>query len=254
MPKLYSGNIIIERYLTELSKIKIDNMQINLIKKVAENTAGEQAVKIVDLLYGKKDVNEFLIAKKLGLTINQTRNLLYKLSHLGILSSIRKKDKRKGWYIYFWTFNILRSLEVLEDSINNEIRGFRAELESKKTKRFYKCKICGREVNEEGALLTDFTCSECGEIYDLADMTPMINETLKKIEKLERELNSIRNEINQEQEKKGKKLVRFLKGEERKKKLLRKKAAQKRKASMAKTKKSIPSKKTKKKLKTKKKK
>ena len=80
-------------------------MQINFLKKVVENTAGIEAVRIVDLLYGKKDVNEFLIAKKLALTINQTRNLLYRLSHLGIITSIRKKDKRKGWYIYFWTFN-----------------------------------------------------------------------------------------------------------------------------------------------------
>ena len=85
-------------------------MQINLLKKVVENTAGIDAVKIVDLLFGKKDVNEFLIAKKLNLTINQTRNLLYRLSHLGIINSIRKKDKRKGWYIYFWTFNVLKSL------------------------------------------------------------------------------------------------------------------------------------------------
>ncbi len=88
-------------------------MQINLLKKVVEKTAGLPAVKIVDLLYNKKNINEFLIAKKLMLTINQTRNLLYRLSHMGIISSTRKKDKRKGWYIYFWTFNILKSLELL---------------------------------------------------------------------------------------------------------------------------------------------
>jgi len=209
-------------------------MQINLLKKIAEHTAGEQAVKIVDLLSGKKDVNEFLIAKKLGLTINQTRNLLYKLSHLGIISSIRKKDKRKGWYIYFWTFNVLRSLEVLEQTINAEIWKLQAELQSKKLKRFYRCKICGREVNEEGALLTDFTCSECGEIYELADTTPLINEITKKIARLEKELDSIKNEIGQEEEKKGKKLVRFLKGEEKKKKLIRKTAAHKRKLALKK--------------------
>ena len=146
-------------------------MQINLLKKVVENTAGIDAVKIVDLLFGKKDVNEFLIAKKLNLTINQTRNLLYRLSHLGIINSIRKKDKRKGWYIYFWTFNVLKSLEVLAEGINTEINSLKGQLQSKKQKRFYKCKFCGLEVNEETALVTDFICSECGEVYDLADNT-----------------------------------------------------------------------------------
>jgi len=193
-------------------------MQINLLKKVVENIAGEPAVRIVDLLYGKKDVNEFIIAKKLGLTINQTRNLLYKLSHLGVLSSIRKKDKRKGWYIYFWTFNVLKSLEVLENTINQEIFILQSQLTGKKMKRFYKCKLCGREVNEEAALLTDFMCSECGEVYELADMTPAINEATKQIEKLQKELYSIRGEISQEEAKKSKKITQVLKAHERKKK------------------------------------
>jgi len=181
-------------------------MQINFLKKVVENTAGLDAVRIVDLLFGKKDVNEFLIAKKLNLTINQTRNLLYRLSNLGIINSIRKKDKRKGWYIYFWTFNVLKSLEVLRDTISNEINELKNQLISKKQKRFYKCKTCGREVNEESALLTDFICGECGEVYDLADNTQMIQESAKQIEKLQKELNSINSEINEEYGKKDKKL------------------------------------------------
>lgn len=203
-------------------------MQINFLKRVVENTAGLEAVKIVDLLYNKKDINEFLIAKKLGLTINQTRNLLYRLSHLGILSSIRKKDKRKGWYIYFWTFNILKSLEVLEQTLNNEIVGMKKQLENMQTKRYYKCKLCGREVNEEAALNTDFTCGECGEVYGLSDNKAPIEELAKKIEKLNKELNSIRNEISQEQEKMDKKLLKTIKNEKIKKSLERRKKMKKR--------------------------
>jgi len=54
-------------------------MQTNFLEEIVENIAGSQAREIVKLLEGKKDVNEFLIAKKLKLTINQTRNILYKL-------------------------------------------------------------------------------------------------------------------------------------------------------------------------------
>ncbi|MEK6885577.1 MAG: hypothetical protein AABX17_01270 [Nanoarchaeota archaeon] len=196
-------------------------MQINFIKRVVENTAGLEAVKIVDLLYNKKDINEFLIAKKLGLTINQTRNLLYRLSHLGILTSIRKKDKRKGWYIYFWTFNIMKSLEVLEQTWSGEINNLKNELTKKQAQRFYKCKLCGREVNEENALITNFTCSECGEVYGLADNGPLIEEVKKKIEKLNRELESIRSEIRQEQEKMDKKLLKTIKKDKLKKSIER---------------------------------
>lgn len=176
-------------------------MQINFLKKIVENTAGEQAVKIVELLYEKKDINEFLIAKKLGLTINQTRNLLYKLSNIGILTSIRKKDKRKGWYIYFWTFNVHKSLEVLANGIKNEIQNFQHEMQNKKTRRFYKCSLCGREVNEESALLSNFICTECGEVYGLAENTAVIEEISKKINKLQKEFESINAELQLENEK-----------------------------------------------------
>jgi transcription factor E len=214
-------------------------MQINLLKKVVENTAGPDAVKIVDLLSGKKDVNEFLIAKKLNMTINQTRNLIYRLSHLGIISSIRKKDKRKGWYIYFWTFNVLKSLEVLEQTISNEILALDTEMLNKKQTRFYKCNLCGREANEEAALLTDFTCTECGEVYGLMDNSPLILEVEKKIEKLKKERESIREEIRIEESLINGKLVRSNKREEKKKKEIRKKAMDERKKLKLKSNKKI---------------
>ena len=226
-------------------------MQINFLKKVVENTAGEQAVKIVDLLHNKKDINEFLIAKKLGLTINQTRNLIYRLSHLGIISSIRKKDKRKGWYIYYWTLNIMKSLEVLHNTLTTEIDGLKKEMDKKKNERFYKCKICGREANEEAALLTNFICSECGEVYSLSDNISLILEIEKKIEKLQKELNSINGEIAQEQEKKDQTLGRFLKKQEKLKKELRiknKKIREKLNKKLGKVKKTTPKKSNKKKV------
>jgi len=204
-------------------------MQVKLLKKIVEHVAGEDAVKIVDLLYGKKDINEFIIAKKLGLTINQTRNLLYRLSNMGILSSIRKKDKRKGWYIYFWTLDVLKSLEILEDKISEEIRHLENQLSSKQKKRFYLCKICNTEVNEETALLTNFVCNECGEVYELADTSEAVKEITKNIEKLKRELSAITKEKDQEQAKEDKKLSRLVKRIEKKKKIARKERALERK-------------------------
>ena len=128
-------------------------MQIKLLKEVVENVIGKPTTEIVDLLFGKKDVNEFLIAKKLKLTINQTRNILYKLSDSGIVSFTRKKDKRKGWYIYFWTLNTLKSLELLEKKLSEEKRNLENQLRSRKTKNFYFCKTCNAEFGEELSLI-----------------------------------------------------------------------------------------------------
>jgi len=64
---------------TKTSKKSPDSVQINLVRDVVQSSVGEDAVTIVDILFGKKNVNEFTIAEKLKITINQTRNLLYKL-------------------------------------------------------------------------------------------------------------------------------------------------------------------------------
>src|SRR3989344_5440571 len=83
----------------------ITSLDLDLLKDITSSVGGKNAAQIVDLLLDKKHINEFIVAKKLELTINQTRNILYKLSDEGLVSSIRKKDKKKGWYTYFWTFH-----------------------------------------------------------------------------------------------------------------------------------------------------
>ena len=55
-------------------------MQVKLLHDLVEELAGVDTGRIVGILFDKKDVNEFLIAKKMELTINQVRNILYKLS------------------------------------------------------------------------------------------------------------------------------------------------------------------------------
>ena len=114
-----------------------DQKQIRFLKRIVEDLIGKHAVPLIDLLTGKKDINEFNIAKKLNLTINQTRNILYRLSDYGLVSFIRKKDKRKGWYIYFWTLNIHRSLCLLEEILKKEIHNLENELKNRKEKRYY---------------------------------------------------------------------------------------------------------------------
>jgi len=219
-------------------------MQIKLLKEVIGEITGKPASEIVDLLFGKKDVNEFLIAKKLKLTINQTRNILYKLADNGLVSFTRKKDKRKGWYIYFWTLDILKSLELLENKLLKEIKHQGEQLKSRKTKRFYFCKTCNVEVGEETALLNNFTCLECGQIYSLAENDKIIKEIENKINKLRTQLNIINEEKRKLAEKLSKKVKKL--GKKKLKKKIKKKVKKKTKKIKRKTKKKKKSKKNKK--------
>jgi transcription initiation factor IIE alpha subunit len=50
-------------------------MQINFLKHIVEKVAGAGAIPIVEILYSKRDVNEFLIAKKMEMTIQKTSGM-----------------------------------------------------------------------------------------------------------------------------------------------------------------------------------
>ncbi|MBU3913849.1 MAG: hypothetical protein KKB21_00650 [Nanoarchaeota archaeon] len=197
-------------------------MQIKLLNDILSNVVGRQALDIVNLLAGKKNVNEFILAKKLKLTINQVRNILYKLSHAGLVSFTRKKDKRKGWYTYFWTLNIEKSLELLESNIRKELDSLRNQLKNRESRRFYFCITCKTEVNEETALLHNFTCNECGEVYELQTDKKIINDLVLKIKKLELGISVIEKEISIVREKEVKKKAKLEKKEIKEKKAKRK--------------------------------
>src|SRR4030042_6141225 len=205
----------------------------NFLKESVSIIVGKPAEEIVEVIYSPKHINEFLLSKKLNLTINQTRNILYKLSDYGIVSSVRKKDKRKGWYTYFWRIEPLKSLEFFKNSLAKKIEQLNYQIKSKETKSFYICERCNVELNEETALLNSFTCNECGGLFSLKDNLKTIKDLQKNLEKLKEELSLVEIELNKEKEKVEKTKVR----ESKKQKALKELSRKKRKGKVKKVKK-----------------
>ena len=203
------------------------------LREVVVIIVGKQAEEIADLLNTNKHVNEFIIAKKLNITINQARNILYKISDYGLVSFIRKKDKKKGWYTYFWKIEVLKSLEFLKSILLKKIAQISFQIKSRETKDFYVCERCNLELNEENALLQDFTCNECGAIFTIKDNSKFLRDLKRNLNRLEKELEFIEVEIVKEGEKveKGKEKVR--KKDEKEKGQKKVEAAEKRKIARA---------------------
>jgi transcription factor E len=172
-----------------------------ILRDVVVVIAGKQAEGIVELLVSNQHVNEFLIAKKLNITINQTRNILYKISDRGLVSFVRKKDKKKGWYTYFWKIEPIKALEFYKSELLAKIDQINHQIKNREARQFYYCQLCHIEVNEETALLRDFTCPECGNVYSLLDNIPIIHDLKKGLNKLYVELNEVEQEIKIELEK-----------------------------------------------------
>ncbi len=198
-------------------------MITKFLKEAVSMIVGKPAEEIVDLIYNSKHVNEFLLSKKLNLTINQTRNILYKLSDYGIVSSVRKKDKRKGWYTYFWRIEPSKALEFYRNSILKKIEQITHQIKSKETKDFYICETCNIELNEETALVNSFTCNECGGLFTLKDNSKTIKELQRSLEKLKEELALVETELEGEKGKTEKSRAR----EEKKQKAIKDSARKK---------------------------
>jgi len=171
------------------------------LKEVIVIVAGKQSEDIAILLDNKKHVNEFIIAKKLDITINQTRNILYKISDYGLVSSIRKKDKKKGWYTYFWKIEVLKVLEFLNGILTKKRDQIINQINSRETREFYFCERCNIEFNQENALLNNFTCNECGDIFSLKDNTKVLKELKRNLTRVENEIKLVEELVEKEREK-----------------------------------------------------
>lgn len=199
------------------------------LRDAAVLVIGKQGEEIVKLLYNKKYTNEFLIAKKLNLTINQTRNILYKLLDFGLISSTRKKDKKKGWFTYFWKIEVLKMLQFLKDSFSKKIEQLEHYIKSRERKQFYVCGRCNVEYTEENALLHNFICEECGSVFSAKDNTKVIEDLKKDMEKIRKQRELIEQEIMTEREKINKVRQKEMKKEATDKKEARKDKMDKRK-------------------------
>jgi len=208
-------------------KGKCDDEKVKeLLQQICVGIAGELGGAVVDLLYKKKNVDEFLISKKLNITINQVRNILYKLGDEGLVSFIRKKDlKRGGWYIYFWTLNVEKGLIRLRDKLEKDLGMFESNLESRKTKRFYYCENCDIEFNEESALLNDYACPECGELLGVKDNTGHVEHLGNSIVNIKVTLDCVKSELGFLMVKDDKARERRFKAEDKKKLMERRERA-----------------------------
>ena len=86
-----------------------------IVEDVVTEVAGEDVVPLVKNLKNKKNVSEFKLAENIKKEVNEIRNMLYRLYDANLVSFIRRKDKKKGWYLYYWTFNLKRIKYLVKD-------------------------------------------------------------------------------------------------------------------------------------------
>ena len=157
--------------------------------KVAGLLGGDEYVKVARALLNNENATDEEIASATGLKINIVRRVLYDLFGKSLITGIRVKDPRRGWYVYQWK----AQPDQVETFLNNKKRKIlhrlKERLKYEKSHTFYHCgtRSCRKRTFEE-AMELFFKCPECGNPLSPHDNRKLITALEWKIKQLEEEL------------------------------------------------------------------
>ena len=158
----------------------------NKIYETVGEIVGEDSLKVVEFLKDKKNISDFKIAEKVNSDIHEIRNILYRLYNHNLVSYYRKKDRQKGWYISYWTFNKKRVGDLMKNLYFSKIEKFSNRLEEEESNKgnIYLCPNACVRLNFEKATDVEFKCPECGSILNHQDNEKTISFLKNKIKEL----------------------------------------------------------------------
>ena len=162
-----------------------------MIDNVVSEVAGADVIPIIKYLKNKKNISEFKIAEDLKIEVNRIRNILYRLHGANLVSFIRKKDKEKGWYIYYWTFTQTRIKDLMLSLKKNKVIKLNERLERENQGNFFICENKCIRLDFEQAINFDFKCPECGMLMNQQNNEEIMGKIKKEIVELEKELKKI---------------------------------------------------------------
>src|SRR5579883_2208680 len=141
--------------------------------KIASLLGGEDYVKVARALLNNENATDEEIASATGLKINTVRKALYDLFGRSLITGIRVRDLKRGWFVYRW--------KAQQDQVDGFI-----ETQKKKAHEFYFCdtQTCKKLTFEE-AMEAFFKCPTCGHNLNLIDNTEFKRALEWKISQME---------------------------------------------------------------------
>ncbi|MBI3050876.1 hypothetical protein HYY74_00280 [Candidatus Woesearchaeota archaeon] len=151
---------------------------------------GEEVIPVVQYLRDKKNVSEFKIAEDTEMEVNRVRSVLYRLHSQNLVVYYRKKDRQKGWYISYWTFNPsgLKHAAAMMRRRKLEQLKERMRREEENRDLFYICPSLCTRMDFDNATDVSFKCPECGKTLTVQENSKTIALLRTKIAELEAEL------------------------------------------------------------------
>lgn len=139
-------------------------MELTKILDITHEIVGEDAAQVVEFLYHNPGASEFDVSENIGFAVSQIRSILYDLKSRNLIDYDRRKDKEKGWYLYYWRVLSQNFETVYLNEKRKKLEQFQERLETEEKSVFYICPNFCKRLSFEDALDTNFTCPVCGTL------------------------------------------------------------------------------------------
>ena len=159
--------------------------------KISQMIGGDEYLKVARSLLKAQDATDEEIASYTGLRINMVRKVLYDLFGKALITGIRVKDERKGWFVYRWRSRRDEVENFIENQKKKISERLQHRLDYENSSQFYHCGNvdCTRQTFEN-ALEESFKCTSCGGILDLKKNDKAKKAFAKKVDEIKKDMSS----------------------------------------------------------------
>ena len=159
--------------------------------KISQMIGGDEYLKVARSLIKAQDATDEEIASYTGLRINMVRKVLYDLFGKALITGVRVKDERKGWFVYRWRSRRDEVENFIENQKKKIAERLQQRLDYENSSQFYHCgnDDCQRQTFES-SLEESFKCPSCGEILDLKKNEKSKKAFAKKIDEIKKDMSS----------------------------------------------------------------
>lgn len=160
------------------------------VEEILTEIIGGEGLPLLKQLYGRENVSEFELASRTRKDIKLIRKMLYVLYNHNLVGFTRKKDKQKGWYIYYWTL-LLEGVRFFYIKKKKELlQNLQQQAEQEQKELFFVCSSNCVRLNFDQATDFEFHCPECGQLT-------VQDEVKGKVELLTKEIAAVRAELRE---------------------------------------------------------
>ncbi|HEY7695711.1 MAG TPA: transcription factor [Nitrososphaeraceae archaeon] len=153
--------------------------------KIANLIGGEEYHKVARALLNTEDATDEEIAGATGMRINIIRKVLYDMFGKALITGIRVKDEKKGWFVYRWRAKRDQAENFIENQKKKILDRLQKRLEYEESSEFYHCgnANCPR-IKFDYAMELFFKCPNCKNSLNMVDNEKVKNALRYKIEQI----------------------------------------------------------------------